>query len=203
MRGKTLLMGAMLMASGALQADDASALKQGMPGNLKDAIFAGGCFWCVEHDFKNMAGVLGAESGYTGGKTVNPTYEEVSTGKTGHREAVRVTYDSGKVSYRELVDFFVKNHDPFDQQGQFCDKGEQYKAAIYVDNDNERRIVEDVMAEVQKRYGHPLATTIEQRVQFWPAEEYHQGYSEKNPLRYKFYRANCGRDDRLDELKTK
>ena len=163
------------------------------------ATFAGGCFWCMEPPFDKLDGVLATTSGYTGGSKVDPTYEEVSAGGTGHFEAVQVTYDPAKVSYDQLLEVFWRNVDPLDAGGQFCDRGEQYRTAIFVHDDEQRRLAEQskqALVESQ-RLGGPIVTEIVAAGPFYPAEEYHQDYYEKNPLRYKFYRWNCGRDQRL------
>ena len=164
------------------------------------AVFAGGCFWCMESPFDAVPGVLATTSGYTGGAKSNPTYEEVSSGTTGHRESLEVTYDPSKVSYQKLLDVFWRNVDPFDGTGQFCDQGPQYRSAIFVANDAERRLAEASKKSVETRFGKPVATEILPASRFWPAEEYHQDYYRKNPIRYKFYRFNCGRDARLNEV---
>lgn len=165
------------------------------------AIFAGGCFWCTEADFEKVPGVISAESGYTGGKTANPTYEEVSSGTTGHAEAVRVTYDPARVSYRQLVDHFWTTIDPTVKDRQFCDYGNQYRTAIYWQNDAERQAIEasrDALLKTGKV--KQIVTQIAAAADFYPAEEYHQDYYKKNPVRYTYYRTGCGRDIRLQQL---
>ncbi len=165
------------------------------------AIFAGGCFWCIESDFEKLPGVIGAESGYTAGKTPNPTYEQVSGGGTGHAEAIRVTYDPAKVSYAKLVDYFWLHVDPTVKDKQFCDSGTQYRTGIYYANEAERAIIEASKARILKEgVVKQIFTEITQATQFYPAEDYHQDYYKKNPLRYQFYRANCGRDNRVAEV---
>lgn len=164
------------------------------------AIFAGGCFWCTESDFDHMPGVVSTTSGYSGGRVANPTYEQVSRGNTGHIEAVRVVYDRGRISYAALVDRFFRTIDPLDSGGSFCDRGYQYRSAIFVRNAEERRIAEAAKARVQRRLGRPVATLILPARNFYAAEEYHQDYYRKNPVRYRFYRWNCGRQQRLDAL---
>ncbi len=165
------------------------------------AIFAGGCFWCVEADFEKLPGVIAAESGYTGGRTANPTYEQVSAGGTGHTEAVRVTYDPRKVSYPTLVDFFWRHIDPTVKAKQFCDEGEQYRSAIYYQNEAERAAIL-VSKAVILNAGRikEIYTEIGPAPRFYPAEDYHQDYYKKNPVRYKFYRHNCGRDQRVAQV---
>jgi len=160
------------------------------------AIFAGGCFWCMESDFEKVKGVISVVSGYTGGRVGNPSYEQVSAGGTGHREAVEVTYDPAKVTYGQLVDVFWRNIDPLDATGQFCDKGDQYRAAIFWRDAEQRRIAELSLANARKRFGD-VATEVFPATAFYRAEEYHQDYYKKNPVRYRFYRASCGRDARL------
>jgi len=163
---------------------------------LNKAVFAGGCFWCMESDFEKVPGVVSVVSGYTGGRVERPTYEQVSFGSTGHREAVEVTYDPSKITYGQLVDFFWRNIDPLDASGQFCDKGESYRAAIFWASPEQRRIAELSLANAKKRFGK-VATEVLPAGSFWRAEEYHQDYYKKNPVRYRFYRASCGRDARL------
>ena len=164
------------------------------------AVFAGGCFWCVEEAFDKVPGVLATTSGYTGGRVENPTYQAVSAGDTGHYEAVEVEYDPAKVSYEELLDVFWKNVDPFDPIGQFCDKGESYKSAVFVADDEERRLAETTKKSVEERFNQPVATEILPEQAFYPAEDYHQDYYEKNPARYQYYKWGCGRAQRLEEI---
>ena len=164
------------------------------------AIFAGGCFWCMEPPYEKLKGVLLVISGYTGGSTKNPTYEEVSNGGTGHYEAVLITYDPRQVSYAALLDVFWRNIDPLDANGQFCDKGDQYRAAIFYRNEAERRLAEQSRRTIEQTKGWRVATGILPAAPFYAAEAYHQDYSTKNPVRYKFYRFNCGRDHRLRQL---
>jgi peptide-methionine (S)-S-oxide reductase len=165
------------------------------------AIFAGGCFWCLEADFEKLPGVIGAESGYTGGKTQNPTYHQVSAGVTGHTEAIRVSYDPAKVSYQQLVDYFWRHIDPTAKDRQFCDVGTQYRSAIYWQNEAERKIAEASRDALLKGGKLPqLYTEISAASVFYPAEEYHQDYYKKNPIRYAYYRKTCGRDSRVHEI---
>ena len=165
------------------------------------AIFAGGCFWCTESDFEKLPGVITAESGYTGGKVVNPGYKDVSAGTTGHTEAVRVTYDPKLVSYARLVEYFWRTIDPTVKDRQFCDVGSQYRSGIYWQNEAERKIAEASRDALLKsgRF-KTIHTEIIAASQFWPAEEYHQDYYKKNPIRYQYYRTGCGRDARLREV---
>jgi len=165
-----------------------------------EAYFAMGCFWCAEHDMEAVPGVIEAVSGYTGGTTRNPTYAQVSAGGTGHFEAVRVIYDPRKVKYSQLLDVFWKNVDPFDPAGQFCDKGESYRAAIFPVNAAQRKLAEASKAQVERRLGKPVAVQIIAKSAFYRAEGYHQDYARKNPLRYRFYRQGCGRDARLRQV---
>lgn len=169
----------------------------------RTAVFAGGCFWCMESEFQGQPGVMDVVSGFTGGHVDDPTYEQVSAGGTGHREAVEVIYDPAKVSYDKLLEIFWGNIDPMDATGQFCDKGEQYKAAIFVGDENERRAAEASAAALQKKLGQQVVTDILPKAKFWPAGAEHQDYFEKHAFQYQLYRAGCGRDARLRQLKTK
>ena len=164
------------------------------------AVFAAGCFWCVEEAFDKLAGVIATTSGYTGGRTPNPTYEQVSSGSTGHTEALQVTYDPSKVSYEALLQHFWRNVDAVDGGGQFCDRGSQYRSGIYYASDEQRRHAEASKMRVGTQLGKPVATEIVAAGPFYRAEEYHQDYYKKNPVRYKFYKWNCGRAQRLEEL---
>jgi peptide-methionine (S)-S-oxide reductase len=166
---------------------------------LATAIFAGGCFWCMEPPFDALPGVVSTTSGYIGGTKWEPTYEQVSAGGTGHVEAVRVVYDPKQVSYARLLEVFWRNVDPLDGTGQFCDKGEQYLSAIFFLDEEQRRLAEESKLALQNsgRFKQPLATLVVPASDFYPAEEYHQDYYRKNPLRYRFYRSSCGRDSRL------
>lgn len=166
------------------------------------AIFAGGCFWCMEAPFDKTPGVISTTSGYTGGSVDHPTYEQVSGGGTGHAEAERVEYDPAKVTYSHLLDVFWHNIDPVAVDRQFCDSGNQYRSAIFVSSPEQRKLAEESKRKLEAsgRFDKPVATRIVDAMAFWPAEEYHQNYYEKNPLRYKFYRYNCGRDQRLDQI---
>lgn len=168
--------------------------------NEATAIFASGCFWCTEADLEKVPGVIAAFSGYTGGHDTAPTYEKVSAGHTGHYEAVKVVYDPSKVTYEQLLQAFWRTVDPFDATGQFCDKGEQYRGAIFVANEEERRAAEQSKEAVVQRFKQPVVTEILPAATFYPAEEYHQEFARKNPLKYKFYRTTCGRDARLDRV---
>jgi peptide-methionine (S)-S-oxide reductase len=167
---------------------------------LAKATFAGGCFWCMEPPFDALDGVVSTTSGYTGGHTANPTYEQVSAGKTGHTEAVEIVYDPRKVTYARLLDVFWRNIDPLTANAQFCDTGSQYRAAIFVHDATQRRLAEASKEAAAQRLKKPIVTEITAASQFWPAEEYHQDYYKKNPIRYKFYRTSCGRDRRLEAI---
>jgi peptide-methionine (S)-S-oxide reductase len=164
------------------------------------ATFAGGCFWCMEPPFEKLDGVVSVTSGYTGGHTVNPTYEEVSAGGTGHAESVEIKYDPARISYQQLLDVFWVNHDPTTNTGQFCDHGNQYRPAIFYHDAEQKRLAEASRQKIEDTHPFPVLTEITPATEFYPAEEYHQGYYKKNPLRYKFYRYTCGRDARLKEL---
>ena len=168
--------------------------------NLETAVFAGGCFWCVEEAFDKVEGVVETVSGYTGGTVPDPSYEQVSAGGTGHFEAVRVRYDPAAVSYDALLDAFWRNVDPFDAGGQFCDRGGSYRSAIFVESEAQKRLAEESKRAVASRFGRTVATEILPVGAFYPAEDYHQNYYEKNPLLYKFYKWNCGRAQRLEEI---
>jgi peptide-methionine (S)-S-oxide reductase len=166
------------------------------------AYFAGGCFWCMEEVFEKVDGVLSATSGYMGGTVSNPTYEEVSAGRTGHAESVEVVYDPAKVSYQKLLDAFWRNVDPITPNAQFCDHGNQYRSAIFFQTDEEKRASDSSKQTIEqsKRFKEPIVTQIVMASRFFPAEEYHQDFYKKNPIRYKFYKYNCGRAQRLEEL---
>jgi len=164
------------------------------------ATFAGGCFWCTESDFEKVPGVLSATSGYTGGRVVNPTYEQVSDGGTGHAEAVQVRFDPAKVSYAQLLQVYWHSVDPTVKDQQFCDHGNQYRTAIFVGNAEERKLAESTRADVAKQLGVTIYTEVVDAGTFYPAEDYHQDYYKKNPIRYKFYRGGCGRDARLETI---
>ena len=169
--------------------------------NRAIATFAGGCFWCVEADFDKVPGVVSTISGYIGGKADNPTYNQVSAGGTGHTEAVEIAYDPAKVSYQKLLDVFWRNHDPLAKDRQFCDSGDQYRPAIFYHDEEQRKLAEASKKAVQEKFApRVVQTEIVKAGAFYKAEDYHQDYYEKNPVRYKFYRYNCGRDQRLEEL---
>jgi peptide-methionine (S)-S-oxide reductase len=205
----TLLLGALLATliglASAVHAQSkpaAASSSAGSSGPLAKATFAGGCFWCVESDFDKIDGVVSTTSGYIGGKVDNPTYQQVSAGGTGHTEAVEIVYDPSKVSYRRLVDYFWHTIDPTVKDRQFCDHGAQYRTGIFFHGEEQRREAEasKAAAEKSKPFKEPIVTEITAATRFWPAEEYHQDYYNKNPLRYKFYRSSCGREARLQQL---
>ncbi len=190
-----------ILAAGALLfAGCAQAAPPPPPAGKAAAVFAGGCFWCTESDFDKVPGVLSTTSGYIGGKSANPTYEQVSAGGSGHIEAVRVVYDPAKVSYASLAAKFIRTIDPTDGGGQFCDRGSQYRSAFFVANPAERRIAEAVKANGASKLAKPLATLILPATPFYAAETYHQDYYKKNPVKYRFYRLSCGRDARLKRV---
>src|SRR6267142_1991553 len=169
---------------------------------LEKATFAAGCFWCTEEAFEKVPGVVTAVSGYTGGKVKNPSYEQVSSGRTGHTEAVQVTYDPAKVSYEKLLETFWLNHDPTVKDRQFCDAGSQYRPEIFYHTEEQKRLAEASKAkwEKDKPFRQPILTPITPAGEFYPAEDYHQDYYKKNPLQYRFYVTGCGRYARLDSL---
>ncbi|MBI3605646.1 MAG: peptide-methionine (S)-S-oxide reductase MsrA [Nitrospirae bacterium] len=166
------------------------------------ATFAGGCFWCMVPPFKKLEGVVSVTSGYTGGHVENPTYEEVSSGNTGHAEAVEIVYDPLKISYQKLLDVFWHNIDPTAVDYQFCDHGNQYRSGVFYHTDMQKRLAEESRAALEKTkpFKGPIVTKISPALKFYPAEEYHQDFYNKSPIRYKFYRHRCGRDQRLEEL---
>jgi peptide-methionine (S)-S-oxide reductase len=172
--------------------------------NIKTAIFAGGCFWCMQppYDALNDKGVISTSVGYSGGRTANPTYEQVSNESTGHYEVIQVTYDSNKISYKDLLSVFWKNIDPFDDKGQFCDKGESYKSAVFYSNAEEKKEIESSIQDLEKKgiKTTKFATKILPATTFYKGEEYHQAYYKKNAVKYKYYRYRCGRDQRLKEV---
>lgn len=172
------------------------------PAGLAKAAFAGGCFWCMQKPYDDLPGVVSATVGYTGGKKAHPTYHEVSAGGTGHFESVEVVYDPKKVTYEKLLDVFWHNVDPTNDHGQFCDNGLQYRTAIFVADDAQRKAAEasKKALEASGALKRPIVTEILKAGTFWKAEDYHQSYYKKNPIRYSFYRSGCGRDARLKEL---
>ena len=195
-------LGLALLAFGAAAAFGQMAKLPPTPPGAAVATFAGGCFWCMEPPFDKVDGVLATTSGYTGGTKQNPTYEQVSSGTTGHAEAVQVLYDPKKVSYEKLLDVYWRNIDPTVTDRQFCDVGTQYRTAIFVNSDAQRAAAEASKAALEKSkpFKEPIVTQIVAATEFWPAEEYHQNYYQKNPIRYSYYRTGCGRDARLKQL---
>lgn len=169
---------------------------------IKTAVFAAGCFWCIQGPYDKLKkdGVISAIVGYAGGKTENPTYEQVSTGTSGHIEVIEVKYDPKKISYEKLLDVFWKNIDPLDPKGQFCDKGEQYISAVMYADESQKAAFEKSKAAIQAKLKGEIATKLLPMAKFYPAEDYHQSYYEKNPIRYKYYSTSCGRPKRLKEL---
>jgi peptide-methionine (S)-S-oxide reductase len=166
------------------------------------AIFAGGCFWCMEADFEKLPGVVDVVSGYSGGKLKDPTYEQVSSGATGHLEVVEVSYDPKQIDYSRLLDYYWRHIDPTRDDGQFCDQGAQYRPAIFYQGEEQKRLVEASHAKIEqtKPFTDEIRVELSQAGPFYPAEAYHQDYYKKNPIRYRFYRYSCGRDERVKQL---
>jgi len=195
-----------LLTSGVLAAvvvaDRQTARTQAGDGRYEKATFAGGCFWCMEPPFDELPGVISTTSGYTGGQMKNPTYEQVSAGITGHAEAVEVVYDPAKITYARLLDVFWKNIDPVTPNRQFCDAGTQYRSAIFYHNEEQKRLAEASKKALENsgRFQQPIVTEIAAASAFYRAEEYHQDYYKKNPVRFNFYKYSCGRARRLAEL---
>ncbi len=198
--GRDLLAG--FVACVALAAAAGAQPAKAPPPGAAVATFAGGCFWCMEPPYDKLPGVLSTTSGYMGGTTRNPTYEEVSAGRTGHAEVVQVVYDPKKVSYEKLLEVFWHNVDPTVKDRQFCDVGTQYRTAIFVHTDEQRKAAENSKAllAMTKPFKDPIVTPVVAAGEFWPAEEYHQDYYVRNPVRYTYYRTGCGRDARLKAL---
>lgn len=190
------LIGSVLLGTVALAAADSP------PVPLATATFAGGCFWCMEPPYDELDGVISTTSGYTGGHKVNPTYEEVSAGTTGHAEAVQIVYDPQKITYADLLKVFWRNIDPTTPDRQFCDKGRQYRSAIFYHDAEQKRLAEESRREIEKAksFPQPIVTEIVPAGEFYPAEPYHQDFYQKNPVRFKLYKFACGRDRRLEEL---
>lgn len=193
-----LIMAVLLIGAWSLQ----STSKAAAEATIGKAYFAGGCFWCMEEAFEKVEGVLSATSGYMGGTVANPSYEDVSSGRTGHAESVEVVYDPAKVSYQKLLDAFWRNVDPITPNAQFCDHGSQYRSAIFYQTDEEKRTSDTSKQTIEqsKRFIEPIVTQIVMASHFYSAEEYHQDFYKKNPVRYKFYKYSCGRAQRLEEL---
>jgi peptide-methionine (S)-S-oxide reductase len=180
----------------------AAALAQSQnAAKTETATFAGGCFWCTEADFDKVAGVISTTSGFIGGKVADPSYQQVTTGTTGHTEAVEIVFDPAKVSYEKLLEVFWRNHDPLAKDRQFCDSGDMYRPGIFYHSEAQRAQAEASKQKVQARFAPRLVQTeITKATAFYKAEDYHQNFHEKNPVRYKLYRFNCGREQRLEEL---
>jgi methionine-S-sulfoxide reductase len=175
---------------------------QAMAHNMKTeaAIFAGGCFWCMHAAFEGLAGITSVLSGYTGGDLANPTYEQVSGGETGHIEAIQVQFDPTRVNYTKLLEYFWDNVDPTDPNGQFCDKGSQYLAGIFYADDTQKAAATESVTAVEKKLGRPVATFLRPAKPFYVAEDYHQSYHKKNPIRYNMYKSGCGRAKTLERV---
>jgi len=163
-------------------------------------ILAGGCFWCLQHPYDHLPGVISTVVGYTGGKTANPNYEIVSAGGSGHYEALKIIYDPQKISFKDILEVFWHNIDPFDAAGQFCDRGSQYRAAIFTLNADQKKVAQTSKDATTNLLGEKIVTEIIPAGVFYDGEDYHQKYYEKNPIRYSFYRSSCGRDRRLKEV---
>ncbi|MGQ0700500.1 MAG: peptide-methionine (S)-S-oxide reductase MsrA [Panacagrimonas sp.] len=169
-------------------------------GGKAKAIFASGCFWCTESDFEKLPGVISVVSGYTGGKSANPTYEQVGGGRSGHTEAVEIKFDPAEITYAQLLEHFWRTHDPLDGGGQFCDRGSQYRPGIFYLDEAQKAAAEASRVEVRALLKQPILTEITEAKRFWPAEDYHQNYYRENSLRYRYYRAGCGRDARIEAV---
>jgi len=191
---------AAIAAALGLSADDAPPDPAPQGGTVEHAVFAGGCFWCVEADFDKLDGVVETVSGYAGGTVENPTYKQVTAGGTGHAEVVRVAYDPSVISFRALVDHFWRTVDPLDAGGQFCDRGASYRTEVFVSGPEQRAAAEASKADAEAALGEAFVTAITALEAFYPAEDYHQDYYKKNPLRYRYYRLACGRDARVKRL---
>jgi peptide methionine sulfoxide reductase msrA/msrB len=195
-----LIAGALVAGAAFHRAADAAEPKKEPVNATAVATFAGGCFWCMEEAFEKLPGVGDVLSGYTGGQTVKPSYEQVSSGGTGHAESIEVHYDPSKIGYAQLLYHFWRNIDPLTANAQFCDEGTQYRSAIFVRTDEERRLADESKKAVATRFGKPVTTEIVTAGTFYPAEDYHQDYYSKNPVRYRFYKTGCGRMNRLEKL---
>jgi peptide-methionine (S)-S-oxide reductase len=202
MSKKVFLTLALLLVNGLAGPAQAQTAPAPKPAATAKATFAGGCFWCMEEAYDKVPGVVSTVSGYMGGQTKNPTYEQVSSGRTGHAEVVQVEYDPAKVSYEKLLEAFWRNIDPTQKNAQFCDHGSQYRSAIFYHDDEQRRLAEASRAALAKSkpFKGEIVTQIAKADVFYPAEAYHQDYHQKNPARYKFYKTGCGREARLEQL---
>ena len=199
----SLLLAVGLAACGtAKSTDPAPHAEAALDERYERAVFAGGCFWCVESDFDKVEGVVSTTSGYSGGTTESPSYKQVTAGGTGHYEVVEIVFDPEIVSYETLVNYFFRHVDPTDPGGQFCDRGESYRTAIFVADDAQAGIAEAIKADLDEArvLAYPIVTPILELNAFWPAEVYHQDYYKKNPIRYRYYRSACGRDSRVDQV---
>ncbi len=186
-----------IIIAGALYAGSAFAQQD---DELARATFAGGCFWCMEPPYDQVDGVVETISGFSGGHVADPSYQQVVQGGTGHLEVVQVVYDPEQVDYQQLLDIYWPNVDPFDGGGQFCDRGESYRPAIFVHDERQEQLARESLEARQARFEQPIAVTIEPFEAFYPAEAYHQNYYRENSIRYKYYRWRCGRDERLEEV---
>ncbi|MDH3641481.1 MAG: peptide-methionine (S)-S-oxide reductase MsrA [Gammaproteobacteria bacterium] len=196
---RTWLLAAVLAAT-ALTAPPAAEGAAETPGETAVATFAGGCFWCMEPPYDKLPGVIATTSGYTGGHLADPTYKQVTRGGTGHYEAVQITYDPAKVSYQKLLQVFWRNVDPFDDGGQFCDRGDSYRTAVFFHSDEQEALARESKTEEDARFETTIVTPLIEASEFYPAEGYHQNYYKKNPFRYRLYRRSCGRDNRLKKV---
>ena len=197
-----ILLLSMLAAASSGASEAGKSGQAGSSARLEKATFAGGCFWCMEEALDKVVGVSSTTSGYTGGHEKNPTYDQVSAGSTGHAESVEVLYDPSKITYETLLETFWHNIDPTTSTREFCDEGRQYRTAIFYHNENQKRLADDSKKRLEKSkpFSGPILTEIVPALEFYPAEEYHQNFYQKNPIRYKFYKFNCGRAQRLREL---
>ncbi len=197
-----VVIGLMVLAGGLAIGGMNDSTEVQINGQKAKAIFAGGCFWCVEESFEKVDGVVSATSGYIGGETLNPTYKQVSAGGTGYAEAVEIVFDPEKVTYQQLLDVFWKNIDPTTPDQQFCDHGDQYRSAIFYLDETQKQLAEESKQNVEqtKSFADPVVTEITMATQFYQAEDYHQDFYKRNSVRYKFYKWNCGRAQRLEEL---
>lgn len=209
MSRRSLIFGLALLASVAFAAASAQNVVEvqlaepapaAAPAKVAVAVFGGGCFWCMEKPYDQTPGVLSTISGYTGGEVDSPTYQQVSAGGSGHVEVVEVRYDPDKVTYAQLLNIYWRNIDPLAVNRQFCDGGPQYRSVIFVADEDQRALAEASRSELQKSFEQPIATEVLPLQKFWPAEDYHQDYYQRNPIRYSYYRSRCGRDARLREL---
>jgi methionine-S-sulfoxide reductase len=205
MKRTILFAGALALGLGtqaASAADERTKLAEPPAAGLAVATFAGGCFWCMEPPFDKLDGVVSTTSGYTGGMVVGPSYKEVSGGRTDHTEALRVVYDPAKVTYAKLLEVFWRNVDPVDGSGQFCDRGHEYRPAVFAHDEEQKRLTEESKAKLAAsgRFKEPIAVAVEGAKDFYVAEDYHQDYYQKNALKYQYYRWGCGRDARLKEV---